>query len=149
MCAQMHVLAHISACFVCYEKSFRFMTSWFLVVLFFFFPNTAFLSHFAFSKGFSLACAGWGCHFFLLVCIHTEIWAFCIPTSTCGSIIHHGKKMQSRVFPLKCCVWKFIYFQQQWQKTVFLFYSFSSPLCSFSLFQPNHLVLERPFTYWC
>lgn len=33
--------------------------------------------------------------FFLLVCIHTEIWAFCIHMSTCDSIIHHGKKVKT------------------------------------------------------
>lgn len=76
-------------------KSFRFDTSW--VLFLGFFPNTACLSQFALSKCFSLTCADQLCRFFffLLVCIHTEIWVFCILMSTCGSIIHCGKKVKT------------------------------------------------------
>lgn len=131
MHAQMHVLAHISPCFVCYKKSFRFDTSWLLVVLGFF-QTVLFKAILHSPDVFLWLVLADSAIFFLLVCIHTEIRAFCMRMSTCGSIIHRGKKVKTEwsfSFEMLCLE---IYFLPATviENSIF-YYSFYSPLRSF------------------
>lgn len=81
------------------KKSFRFDTSWLLLVqTFCFFKPVCILQKVLFAMTCQLpsrASAGRLCLFFLLACIHTEIGAFCIHMSIWGYIIHLRKKVKT------------------------------------------------------